>query len=84
MAILYIVLYFAIWYYETAISRHKEVLTMDETTTSNAITGDLSMSKLESFFEKILSALKKFFAWLGILILPNEQEKEDYSAYTNA
>lgn len=48
-----------------------------EGTTDAAIAG-ISMEKLSEIFEKIFATLKKILAWLGILILPDEDEKEDY------
>ena len=34
----------------------------------------ISVEQILDFIEKILSALKKAFAWLGILILPEDGE----------
>ena len=48
-----------------------------EASTDPAIT-DVTMEKLSELFEKIFATLKKILAWLGILILPDEDEKEDY------
>lgn len=54
---------------------------MENTTAAenNAVIGKVSMEKLGEIFEKIFATLKKVLAWLGILILPDENEKEDYS-----
>lgn len=48
-----------------------------EDATDAAIAG-VTMEKLSEIFEKIFATLKKILAWLGILILPDEDEKEDY------
>lgn len=51
---------------------------IEETTTGNAVLGDISIEKITQIFEKIFMTLKKILAWLGILILPNEDEKDNY------
>ncbi len=50
----------------------------NEKTTDSAVV-DFSMDTLADFFEKIFATLKKIFAWLGILILPDGDEKNDYT-----
>lgn len=53
---------------------------MENTTAAEntAVIDKVSMEKLGEIFEKIFATLKKVLAWLGILILPDEDEKEDY------
>ena len=38
----------------------------------------ISAEQILDFIEKVLGALKKAFAWLGILILPEDGEYNDY------
>ena len=53
---------------------------MDNEKTTDSAFVYISMDKLADFFEKIFAAIKKLFAWLGILILPEGDEKNDYTA----
>ena len=39
---------------------------------------NFSIEEITGLVQKILQALKDIFAWLGVLILPDENEKKDY------
>lgn len=55
-----------------------EVITMEETTAAATSVFPASIGELTALFRKLLEAIKKFFGWLGILILPDEGEYDDY------
>ena len=38
----------------------------------------ISAEQILDFIEKVLGAIKKLFAWLGILILPEDGEYDGY------
>lgn len=51
---------------------------MEETTAAATSVFPASIGELTALFRKLLEAIKKFFGWLGILILPDEGEYDDY------
>ncbi|MBR3598041.1 MAG: hypothetical protein IKL47_13830 [Clostridia bacterium] len=38
----------------------------------------ISVEQILDFIEKLLGAIKKMFAWLGILVLPEDGEYDGY------
>ena len=43
-----------------------------------------SMNDLLGVLEKIMSAFKQIMAWLGVLVLPDEEDKKYYPGATTA
>lgn len=39
---------------------------------------NFSTEEFMNLVDRLLTAIKNLFAWLGILILPNEEEAKDY------
>lgn len=42
---------------------------------------NFTISDITGFFTKILELFKQIMAWLGILVLPDEEEQKDYPGH---
>ena len=42
---------------------------------------NITEDQVTTFFRALLVIFKKLMAWLGILVLPDEDEKKDYPNY---